>query len=96
MRWAWDRDRACALHQLLHINVQQVRGELVFKAQRLVHHSTLGLRAITKKKMRTARCRAHGGREADVQEVWQIGIGVSATGVACLQRHLLVMRRGGI
>ena len=31
-------------------NVQQFRGGLVFKAHRLLYHSTLGLRAIKKKK----------------------------------------------
>jgi len=30
--------------QLLHINVQRFRGGLVFKAHRLLCHSTLGLR----------------------------------------------------
>ena len=38
--------------QLLHRNVQQFRGGLVFKAHRLVYHSTLGLRVIKKKKFR--------------------------------------------
>jgi len=36
--------------QLLYSNVQWFRGGFVFKARRLLHHSTLGLRAITKKK----------------------------------------------
>ena len=31
---------------LLHINVQRFRGGLVFKAHRLLYHSTLGLRVI--------------------------------------------------
>jgi len=31
-------------------NVQRFRGGLVFKAHRLLHHSTLGLRVIKKKK----------------------------------------------
>ena len=39
---------------LLHRNVQRFRGGLVFKAHRLVYHSTLGLRVITKKKRRTS------------------------------------------
>ena len=34
----------------LHRNVQRFRGGLVFKAQRLLYHSTLGLRVIQKKK----------------------------------------------
>ena len=34
----------------VQINVQQYRGGLVFKAHRLVYHSTLGLRVIKKKK----------------------------------------------
>jgi len=33
-----------------HRNVQRFRGGLVFKAHRLLYHSTLGLRAIKKKK----------------------------------------------
>jgi hypothetical protein len=36
--------------QLMHINVQRFRGGLVFKAHRLLYHSTLGLRVIKKKK----------------------------------------------
>jgi len=32
-------------------NVQRFRGGLVFKAHRLVYHSTLGLRVINKKKV---------------------------------------------
>ena len=34
--------------QLLHRNVQRFRGGLVFKAHRLLYHSTLGLRVIKK------------------------------------------------
>ena len=37
-------------HQLPHRNVQRFRGGLVFKAHRLLYHSTLGLRVIKKKK----------------------------------------------
>ena len=33
---------------LLHRNVQRFRGGLVFKAHRLMYHSTLGLRVIKK------------------------------------------------
>jgi len=40
---------ACAL-QLLSRNVKRFRGGLVFKAHRLLYHSTLGLRVIKKKK----------------------------------------------
>jgi len=36
--------------QLLHRNVQQFRGGLVFKAHSLLYHSTLGLRVIKKKR----------------------------------------------
>jgi len=32
-------------------NVKRFRGELVFKAHRLLYHSTLGLRVIKKKKL---------------------------------------------
>jgi len=34
---------------VLYINVQWFRGGLVFKAHRLLYHSTLGLRVIKKK-----------------------------------------------
>ena len=36
--------------QLLHRNVQRFRGVLVFKAHKLLRHSTLGVRVIKKKK----------------------------------------------
>jgi len=36
--------------QLLYRNVQRFRGGLVFKAHRLLYHSTLGSRVIKKKK----------------------------------------------
>ena len=39
-----------ATNQLLHSNVQRFRGGLVFKAHRLLYHSTLGLRVVKKKK----------------------------------------------
>ena len=35
----------------MHRNVQRFRGGLVFKARRLLHHPTLGLRVIKKKKV---------------------------------------------
>jgi len=38
------------LLQLLHRNVKRFRGGLVFKAHRLLYHSTLGLRVIKKKR----------------------------------------------
>ena len=38
--------------QLLRRNVKRFRGGLVFKAHRIVYHSTLGLRVIKKKKFR--------------------------------------------
>ena len=41
-----------ALEQLLRRNVKPFRGGLVFKAHRLVYHSTLGLRVIKKKRER--------------------------------------------
>ena len=37
------------LKEALHINVQRFRGGLVFKAHRLLYHSTVGLRGIKKK-----------------------------------------------
>jgi len=44
-------------HRLLDINVQRFRGGLVFKAHRLVYHSTLGLRVIKKKKKKKTSAR---------------------------------------
>jgi len=38
------------LQQLIRRNVKRFRGGLVFKAHRLVYHSTLGLRVIQLKK----------------------------------------------
>jgi len=46
--------------ELLRRNVNRFRGGLVFKAHRLVYHSTLGLRVIKKKKKFSAK----GGRGA--------------------------------
>ena len=40
--------------QLLYINVQRFRGELVFKAHRLLYHSTLGLRVIKQSREESA------------------------------------------
>ena len=42
------------VEQLLKKNVERFRGGLVFKAHRLLYHSTLGLR-VTKKKKVAAR-----------------------------------------
>ena len=44
--------------QLLSRNVERCRGGLVFKAHRLVYHSTLGLRVIKKKKKSAPEGRA--------------------------------------
>ena len=46
--------------QLLHRNVQRFRGGLVFKAHRLLHHSTLALRVIKKKKFNVSAELPHG------------------------------------
>ena len=52
--WNPDMAQCCGtqvpLPPLLRRNVQRCRGGLVFKAHRLVYHSTLGLRLIEKKK----------------------------------------------
>ena len=40
------------LRTTTHRNVQRFRGVLVFKAQRLLYHTTLGLRVTKKKKKR--------------------------------------------
>ena len=45
-----DRSWCIRFQQLLHINVQRLRGGLVFKAHRLLYHSTLGLRVVKQKK----------------------------------------------
>ena len=42
--------RSPDLVELLHRNVKRLRGRLVFKAHRLVYHSTLDVRVIKKKK----------------------------------------------
>jgi len=44
------RGQGYRLNQLLRRNVKRFRGGLVFKAHRLLYHSTLGLREIKKKK----------------------------------------------
>jgi len=75
--------------QLLSRNVNRFRGGLVFKAHRLVYHSTLGLRVIKKKKtlagtrvgragQRTVCTRA--SREGDMpptafERIWHILVG---------------------
>jgi len=48
-----------SVQQLLYINVQRFRGGLVFKAHRLVYHSTLGVRVIKKKKRDTIALSTH-------------------------------------
>ena len=45
---------------LLHRNVQRFRSGLVFKAYRLLYHSTLGLRVIKKKRRARPQQRACG------------------------------------
>ena len=44
-----------AIKKLLHRNVKRFRGGLVFKAHRLLYHSTLGVRVIKKKEEDVAR-----------------------------------------
>ena len=49
--------------QLLYMNVHCFQGGLVFKARRLVHHSTLGLRVRNKEeaiRFQGAGCRVQG------------------------------------
>ena len=43
------------------LNVKRSRGGLVFKAHRLLHHSTLGLRVIKKKKKKKSTDLRVGG-----------------------------------
>jgi len=45
----------CRVHEGVCRNVKRFRGGLVFKAHRLVYHSTLGWRVIKKKKYRKKR-----------------------------------------
>jgi hypothetical protein len=42
-------------YTLLHRNVERFQGELVFKAHRLMYHSTLGLRPIKQKRVDPGR-----------------------------------------
>ena len=47
-------------------NVQRFRGGLIFKAHRLVYHSTLGLRVIKKKKKKKRARRKKAGASSIV------------------------------
>ena len=53
--------------QLLRRNVKRFRGGLVFKAHRLLYHSTLGLRVIKKKRRRSGRLTTLVGCPADIE-----------------------------
>jgi len=71
--------------------MQRFRGGLVFKAHRLVYHSTLGLRVIKKKKG------ANRGVEAVMPEdrnVWVRGLGVDQIEELELLRNLQTTRLG--
>ena len=58
-------------------NVQRFRGGLVFKAHRLVYHSTLGWRVIKKKKMRACpRGRLRGKGQGSVFRIQGLGLRV--------------------
>jgi len=47
----WEGGRAFSIsEQLLDMNVQRFRGRLIFKANRLLDHSTLGWRVMQKKR----------------------------------------------
>ena len=48
--------------QLLSRNVKRFRGGLVFKAHRLLYHSTLGSRVIKEKKNVIKTCKSQGVR----------------------------------
>jgi len=82
---------------LLHRNVQQFRGGLVFKAHRLVYHSTLGLRVTKKKKKKegtlpATRCATHALRTgcsfADVLEWSRQSADVLDSHLPVLDSHL--------
>jgi len=51
---------------VLHRNLQRFRGGLVFKAHRLLYHSTLGLRVIKMKKKIWYRVLGSGFRVQDL------------------------------
>jgi len=55
--------------QLLRRNVKRFRGGLIFKAHRLVYHSTLGWRVIKKKKEYTGREGSDLGFDADAADL---------------------------
>jgi len=74
--------------------VQRCRGGLVFKAHRLLYHSTLGLRVIQKMKEETPSARAGFGLKVQGPGyevglgfrvkgfgVWDLGLRVSGLGV---------------
>jgi len=74
--------------------VKRFRGGLVFKAHRLVYHSTLGLTVIKKKKKVTRSANAHGtstsGRKSPLRvyglwfRVWGLGFRVEGLGFRVL------------
>jgi len=73
----------------VHRNVKRFRGGLVFKAHRLMYHSTLGSRVIKKKKMLSKKhvvCTGGGARLSSgkvvISQLWG---GEQAAGSSCLE-----------
>jgi len=68
------------IEQLLRRNVKRFRGGLVFKAHRLLYHSTLGLRVIKKKKKKyfpaTPECHPWGHRVVPTEMLLVTGASV--------------------
>jgi len=69
------RVRASAVHPLETVLISRVGLRVVFKAHRLVHHSTLGVRVIKKKRLRV---RLTG--EKTRQSIYGLGCGVWGVG----------------
>jgi len=72
---------------LTHRNVQRFRGGLVFKAHRLLYHSTLGLKVIEKKKK-------VGGLGVGVQGLGLRGDQWSSKPIRTPARIIVDLRRG--
>ena len=67
--------------QLLRRNVKRFRGGLVFKAHRLLYHSTLGLRVTKKKKKKMDRSgRTNRAACGSGSKGWGLDFGVEGSG----------------
>jgi len=77
--------------RLGYINVQRFRGGLVFKAHRLLYHSTLGLRVIKKKKRCAFRVAIHDLRASAKACVDRRVPDLSSLSTRC--QHLFISER---